>query len=219
MSAEVDNSACPFARTCQAANLLSRVLRHVNQRPDDYNAYYAESMILARAATAFTSAVAHEADRLSDSQAAPLLAALGLAYSTQLALFDSHSCVECLSFEGVTGIPGQLEMQQVAFEGLLSLSPGVVSLARRITRLLGPGGGVRAVSTLALDCLYQAAKQQAWYFRETSKKEVFEDSNTVKEALRAAGQTQILASEYHPAYFFSGTFPLDTAPDWQGSRH
>ncbi|KAL8365803.1 hypothetical protein RB595_004536 [Gaeumannomyces hyphopodioides] len=196
VSAEVGNSACPFARTCQAANLLSRVLLHINHRPDDYDAYYAESLILARAATAFASAMAHEADRLSDLQAAPLLPALGLAYSTQLALFDAHSCAECLSFEGNTGSPGQLEMQQVAFEGLLGLSPGVVSLARRITRLLGPGGGVRAVSPLVLDCLYQTAKQQAWYFRETNRREVFDDYNTVKGALLVAGQTQIRANEY-----------------------
>ncbi|KAL8336106.1 hypothetical protein RB601_000098 [Gaeumannomyces tritici] len=196
VSAAVDNSACPFARTCQAASLLSRVLLHINHRPDDYDAYYAESLMLARAATAFALAVAHEAGALGDPQLAPLLPALGLAYSTQLALFDAHSCAECLSFEGNVGSPGQLEMQQVALEGLLALSPRVASLARRIVGMLGHGGGVRAVSPLVLDCLYQTAKQQAWYFRETSKREVFDDYTTVREALAAAGHTQIRANEY-----------------------
>ncbi|KAL1868430.1 hypothetical protein VTK73DRAFT_3696 [Phialemonium thermophilum] len=154
VSSSTDIPAPPFARTCQAAHLLSRVESHMNapKTAEGAAAFYEEGLRLHGILQAFSSALAHEyspalssgggtattttiSSSFSSSGFAAACSAVALCFSAQLALYDHHSCAEADNPAGV-GIPGQLRMQEVALAGLKAIGPQIVSFASDLVRFL-----------------------------------------------------------------------------------
>ncbi|QKX63441.1 uncharacterized protein TRUGW13939_10611 [Talaromyces rugulosus] len=182
--------APPFARTCQAAHLLSRVLRNLNDSDTDAEFRFQEAIQLHRTTQALYSTALHESEelveRMSDLTAhLPFSAAMGLCLSALLTLYDKYSCTENSEVDQM-GSPNLLEMQKIAISGLKELSSAVFQLSRRI-RAAAELGGMLKTSPLICDCLYQAAANYLWYILETGNEECRSMVVGIKDVLQMLG--------------------------------
>ena len=216
VSSSTEHPAPRFARTAQAAHLLSRVLRHMDQPTGSggpsAELWYLEGLQLHPIVQAFGAALALEFDdeqlrRLPGGCGSPqihhawsLFSAAAICYSAQLVLYDTHTCAERDDPDGV-GIPAQLSMQRVALEGMKTACEAVHAFALRIAATIeerkanGGGGAAAVVSPFVAHCLYVAAKNYCWYVRETGRVELRQIVIDIVALLREIGATWAVASE------------------------
>lgn len=169
--------APPFSRTCQAAHLLSRVLRHMDDQAEmDPEFRLREALQLDRTLRTLALVLRDESDGL---------AALALCHSARLNLYDMYSCIDTTNVTGA-GSSARLEMQKAAIGGLEDVSTEVFKLAKTIRQVIELEG-LAKVSPLVVECLYQAAANYAWYIRETSKSKYHEMLIEVKGILHLIG--------------------------------
>ncbi len=185
--------APPFARTCQATHLLSRVLTHTEEKPADYTSYYQEALQLHNVLAAFSAVLAGELRDSADVQILPLLPSIGLCYSAQLSLYDNHSCAE-VDHPQATGITVQLEMEAIAQAGLKTTCTGIAEFAAKINSIF-TSGLASSLSPLLTNSLYQAAKQLSWYIRECPRQDAWDMLQIITETLQNIGKHWAVAGE------------------------
>ncbi|KZF21996.1 hypothetical protein L228DRAFT_268500 [Xylona heveae TC161] len=185
VSSSTSIRASPFARTCQAAHLMGRVVRHMNDRNMEPSFRYAEANQLERTLRAFSSLLLVEQDPTS-------FAPLGICYSTLLTLCDTYSCAEMGDPEGTAG---KLHMQEIAISGLRATSQGVLGLSQCLKACIRANGSMSVTPFLA-DCLYQGAANYAWYAGESGSTEYTEPRNQIREALVMLDKRWKLGGEY-----------------------
>ncbi|CAK7214967.1 hypothetical protein SCUCBS95973_002316 [Sporothrix curviconia] len=138
LSTDMTASSNPFAHTCQAAHLLSHVLRHTNDTrpvtPEDYEAFYAEGMQLQKLVESFTYALwtvvqdavaAAALSRIQHPDIADhpayspisLFPAFAIALSAQLCFYDVHVCAD-IDHPRAKGLASQQKMQMSALDGV-----------------------------------------------------------------------------------------------------
>ncbi|KAI8630101.1 hypothetical protein F5Y19DRAFT_428622 [Xylariaceae sp. FL1651] len=193
----------PFARTCQAAHLLSRVLSHVNSQPQDRGdmlSWYQAGGQIAKVVESFRAAIVYEAEcpiHDVDTSTIPssLDSARGLVYSALIVLYDAHSCAE-KDYPGGIGSPEQLSIQRISLEGILRLCCNeVVGFALSVSdRIREKGMG--DISPFIADSFYAAARHQIWYWKETQKAELLDSIRDTTKALRTLGRFWNVAGEY-----------------------
>ncbi|KAF2195138.1 hypothetical protein K469DRAFT_722435 [Zopfia rhizophila CBS 207.26] len=198
VSASTSIPASPFTRTCQAAHLLSRIVRHINDMHDDAPAYYREAKQFHHIISAFDNALSHELDSIS-STADPILqiklfTAIALCFSAKIALYDHYTCAEVDATGGI-GTPEQLGMQQVALENIKTTCIAVHTFAQKIL-LFSLGNDTTFLSPLLCNCLYQAAMSYTWYIRETGQTDLHAHLREIVDALRLIGARWGVANEY-----------------------
>ncbi|TKA79555.1 hypothetical protein B0A55_02741 [Friedmanniomyces simplex] len=202
LSASQTIRAAPFARTCQAAHLLGKVVRHLNDTtlPPEYK--FAEALQLNRTFRALAAVLPDEVEADDPAHKPTLCTSMAISYSALLTLYDAYSCTERAI---PNGPEAQLVMQQEAIAGLSDLSAAVLHLARRIRDSIdteaeegggGGGGGLSRLSPLIIDCFYQAAANYAWYVRESSDRDCGERLEELKEVLRLCEGKWRVAGEY-----------------------
>ncbi|KAB8259247.1 fungal-specific transcription factor domain-containing protein [Aspergillus pseudonomiae] len=177
--------ACPFTRTCQAAHVLSRVLGHLNDRNADVDFRYEEAMQLHRTAQALSHTLSQELEewieKVYDPTAhLPLFSAIGICYSASLLLYDRYCC------SGITGVAGNVEVQQMALSRISEVSREVFHFAKSIRSAMDLGGSLR-MSPLVFDCLYQAAANFMWQSRETGSSDLLHMANEIQSVLEVLG--------------------------------
>ena len=176
---------CPFTRTCQAAHVLARVLGHLNDRNADVDFRYEEAMQLHRTAQALSRTLSNELEqwieKVYDPTAhLPLFSAIGISYSASLLLYDRYCC------SGISGVAGNVEVQQMALSSIKEVSRAVLNFANGIRLAMDLGGALR-MSPLVLDCLYQAAANFMWQSRETGNSDFLNMANEVQNTLEVLG--------------------------------
>ncbi|KAF2098374.1 hypothetical protein NA57DRAFT_66687 [Rhizodiscina lignyota] len=187
--------ASPFARTCQASDLLSRILRHVKDKHNDAQFYYEEAMLLHRTIEAFRAGISHELHNSTDrASEMSLLTGIAICYSAQIALYDMYTCTEADHTDSV-GIPIQLEMQSIALAGMHDVCGEIHGLASKISRTI-ESDGLLKTSPFLCDCLYAAAINFIWYIQETGRSELSHVVVDLKAALAALGRRWTVANEY-----------------------
>jgi len=199
LSASETIKAAPFARTCQAAHLLGKVIRHLNDTtlPPEYR--FEEALQLHRTLRALALILASEAEDDDPALRPTLCTSMAIAYSALLTLYDAYSCTE----RALPNAPEtQLQMQKESIEGIAYICESVLHLARRMRGFVDHAG-LNRVSPLTIDALYQAAASYAWYVRETSDPTYAEKLAEMKEVLglcdrrwRVAGQCIFHVQEY-----------------------
>ncbi|GKZ36609.1 hypothetical protein AbraIFM66950_007762, partial [Aspergillus brasiliensis] len=201
VSGDASHAISSFARLCQASDLLSRVLRHINEQPSDMQFWYKEGIRLHYLLNSFAMGLtlkSSEGDTdsilISDRSLHP---AVGVVYSAQMLLYDMHTCSDFDHLSGV-GIPEQLEMQTIALAGVRVVCTAVSSFARVIR---AAEVGDTSISPLVINCLYEAAKYYFWYYRETSKPELLHEVSEIILALQAIAGTWAVAGTV--ALFYS----------------
>ncbi|KAL1966745.1 hypothetical protein VTN77DRAFT_3942 [Rasamsonia byssochlamydoides] len=194
-----DVPASPFARTCQASHLLSRILRHINEKHTDVTFRYQEAIQLHRTINAFNLAISHELEKTSGDSYDPtneaaLFTGMAICYSAQLTLYDAYMCADADDISGV-GIPEQLEMQNIAISSIKDVCIAVHQFANRIARAVESGDLLR-ISPLTTDCLYQAAMLFIGYIRQTGKVEFVQTVMDIRNALDILARRWDVANEY-----------------------
>ncbi|KAK0624379.1 hypothetical protein B0T14DRAFT_517942 [Immersiella caudata] len=187
-----------FARTCQAAHLLSRVVHHVNEPPGDARVWYQDGMRLHYVVDAFSSGLASELAQphLSMGGESPAYPALGLAYTAQVLLYDAHACANFDQPSGV-GTQEQLAMQEISLSGLRAVCPAVSRFATTVRTASRSGDAMAmALSPLLMSCMYEAGKYCFWYYRETLRPELLAEVQEIMHTLRMLAETWPLAGQY-----------------------
>lgn len=193
VSGDVSYAISSFARLCQASDLLSRVLRHINEQPSDMQFWYREGIRLHYLLDSFATGLALKSSQggtdrtlIGDRSVHP---AVGVVYSAQMLLYDTHTCADFDHLSGV-GIPEQLEMQTIALASVRVVCTSVSSFAREIRAgEVGDAG----ISPLVINCLYEAAKYYFWYYREANKPELLHEASEITLTLQAIAGTWAVA--------------------------
>ncbi|KAF2999981.1 hypothetical protein E8E14_006999 [Neopestalotiopsis sp. 37M] len=189
----------PFARTCQASHLLSRVLQHIRGAGQGNDAGYGEAVQLHRTLLALGTVIDSESRALVEKTSnpiarTPLLTATGLCFSALLTLYDHYSCAETSSAEQRANSQWN-EMHRIALSGLKEVSGRVTEFALAIMNIADLGG-ILHVSPLVSDCLYQAGANYVWYLCETGNEEYQNLQNVIRNALELVGTRWRAPREY-----------------------
>ena len=176
-----------FARTCQAAHLVGRVVFHVNESSVDSRFRFSEAAQLHRTmaplATLLTAEFETEPDSLSTS--------LALCYSAMMKLYDPYSCNNNFPGENVAEETG---MQVIAISGLQTTAEEILHFGQRLKSTMSfdsPG-----ISPLIADSFYQAASTFAWMAEERRAPEVTVPYGQMVEVLRLLDSRWKVAGEY-----------------------
>lgn len=198
VSTDTTVAASSFARTCQAAHLLSRVLSHTNSNvtSSDRSTYYERALQLHRVLVPFHAVISQEfINAKNPDEAVSRVSAVGICISAMVTLYSTHSCAELDDPRGV-GIPEQLQVQQLSLDGLLTVGLSACEFATKLLHLLEANGVDPAVGAFATEGLYQLARLYVLYVRETNKTEEYSPKiDVLKRCLRFLGQRLQAASK------------------------
>lgn len=202
VSADSGVPAGPFARTCQATHLLSRVLRHIRDKNVEARFYFEEAMILHKTLSAFHEVLKVEVaaaevatfDGHSERNSRRnLLTAAALCYSALVGLYDQHTCADAEVAERI-GIPEQIEVQAIALPAILEIGVEIQKFAGRIMQLVEEEGLLQT-SPFWCDCLYSAGMKYTWYIQETSNFELMHAVSDIKNALKTLARRWTIAGK------------------------
>ncbi|KAF4467011.1 fungal specific transcription factor [Fusarium albosuccineum] len=187
VSSNTDLQAPPFARTCQAAHLVSRVISHTNTSNKNRSPaeYYSEALQLHGILTSFKLALDQEVNRENPGSYMLYAPARGLCASALIALCDNHTCADLDDVSGV-GTSEQLKIQQ---EALSTLHDICGSVRENASQLLQKQDSQYITSPLSAESLYTAATNFGWYIAETGKTELTPAVDDLKNALHLIGRS------------------------------
>lgn len=159
LSASQTVHAAPFARTCQAAHLTGKTVRHIDDKsiPSEYR--FQDALQLSRTMRSLTDAIGndYQQDEWQQQNGVDLKPAaytsMAICYSSLLTLFDAYSCSE-RAVENAG--EDQLIMQKESIDGLREYSQRVVYLARRLKDIIDREG-TSGLSPMIIDSVYQGA--------------------------------------------------------------
>jgi len=163
-----------FARTCQAAHLLGRVIRHKNDQSLEPLFRLSEAAQLYRTIRALSLLLLAELNASRD-----VGTATALCYSSLMVLCKCYSCPETIRGQNPRE---EMEMQETALNGRKAAARDVVGFAQHLK--LSMAFNIASASPLTSDCLYQAAANHAWPSRESGAAESAEATNEIRGALR-----------------------------------
>ncbi|KAJ3476159.1 hypothetical protein NLG97_g9214 [Lecanicillium saksenae] len=197
VTADASLGASTFARTCQAADLLSRVLSHINNNPttEDRTAYYRQGLQLHSIVSSFHTFLLEEALANNSVDLSCRVSALGICSSAIVTLYYTHSCADLDDVSG-QGISEQLSMQKAALDGLHKLAPSTSLFASKLTNLLQSNTPGVLADPFVAQSLYATAKLCLWSANESSNPEYLLFVNTLKNALQVIAPHFQVASEY-----------------------
>jgi hypothetical protein len=173
MSIDSAMQVTSYARTCQAAHLLGRVIEHIN--PDhgiddaDLDFTFQEALQLHRAASSLLSIVHGEYAAADGELKLKICVSNALLYTALMNLYYFHSCIEGDPIRlGGEHKGTRAEVQQVALDGLATLSAEITDFAKSLLGMVSPDR-LSWISPLIIDSIYQAAVYYAWNTRETGE--------------------------------------------------
>lgn len=209
-----------FAKTCQAAHILGKVLAHQEARksPSDARDLLSEAQHLHHALSSLQSTL--EAGEQGEAPASSRLSALALCASARLLLYDRYGCNDPSAASPAERIPQETEMQRVSLEGIKAIA-GVTApaVARAVVSRsydhedddTMDGGDLEieeededgAVSPFVAQFLYHAATECAWFIREDHEPHMCEALKVVLLALEAISRRCGVGCESSPIGPFS----------------
>ncbi|KAI9704054.1 MAG: hypothetical protein M1820_005676 [Bogoriella megaspora] len=192
VSSSTQIRASPFARTCQAAHLLGKVLHHINDVEMELDFRFEQANQLNRTVRALATLIPDEACEENIANGPTLCSCMAICYSALLILYETYSCTE-------NKIPrktaAHLEIQDSAVNGIKEISGEVLKLCRRFRTFIDAYGLAR-VSPLVADCMYQAAANYAWYVRESAGQEYLAKLQEIKSMFETLEPQWKVAGEY-----------------------
>lgn len=156
LSASQTIRVSPYARTCQSAHLLGKILHHMDDKGLSLDFRFADALQLHRTMRALADVLPDEALEAPEDDLGfrpSLCTSMAITYSGLLTLYDSYSCT---SKAPVSGDEQQLVIQKESIEGLSEISGRAVQLSRRVRDVV-ENGQLDRLSPMVIDCVYQAA--------------------------------------------------------------
>ena len=147
------------ARICQAAHVVGRVLRHQNDHEMENSFRFSEAFQLYKTLVALDTllqkpTISFQGPVYSDD-------ALALCCSARFLLYDMYACNEDHDGDPI-GL--EEELQRASLEGIKETTERVYELSKRIK--LSMLEKALPAGPLVIHCLYYAASECAWFFRE-----------------------------------------------------
>lgn len=179
--------AGPFARACQAAHLVGKVVVLLNDLLQEGEGRFATALQVHRTLTAFVQVLQQESSISPEAYATPM----ALAYSALINLCDPFCCTES---NGGCHTVEEAELQTVCINGIKTAADGVA----RFVLQLRPSMNLRpaAISPLISNCLYMATVTFAWRVYEGEKPETLDAYKLLRDALNALSGRWAVGSEY-----------------------
>ena len=179
-----------FARTCQAAHVLGKVIRHKDTRTfaQDVSSRLQEAQNLHRALSALHLSLeeAWPDDGTPYTPDSSRLSALAICISARFLLYNQYGCNEENGITGREHIALETEMQSISLDGIKILASSVVS---RIAQ-------AESRCPLVAQCLYHAATECAWFIREDNEPEMREALRHIVQGLGHLGEQCNLGCTY-----------------------
>ena len=157
--------AGPFARACQAAHLVGKVVALLNDLLQEAEDRFATALQVHRTLTSFVQVLQQEFGISPEAYATPM----ALAYSALIALCDPFCCTD--SNRGAHTVE-EAELQTVCITGIKTVADDIArfALQLRTSMNLRPA----AISPLISNCLYMGTVTFAWRVYEGEKQETQE---------------------------------------------
>lgn len=152
LSASQNAPAAPFARVCQAAHLMGKMLRNRSERNTSDEFVVAEASQLMRTMKTLLLCLSQEVGE-AQTPDRPRYAAMAMGYSALLAMSETYSCSATLADNSPES---RLQLQKEAIDHLDETSRDVLGLARRIREDIVVNG-LGSISPFLAECLYSAA--------------------------------------------------------------
>lgn len=187
--------AGPFARTCQATNLLGKVvnvmIESVKSQSVKVSEYPLETVIqIHRTLTAFHQVLLDEFNR----SPAEYASALALTYSALVHLCDPFSCADRT---GVGNTVKETEVQAMSIETVRSVASSIHEFAQKLRPLAIANPA--AMSPLIADCLYMGTATFQWKAYEVGSAEMISGYRDLRDALSLLSSRWAVAAEYNKA--------------------
>ncbi|KAL2689294.1 hypothetical protein Neosp_003347 [[Neocosmospora] mangrovei] len=195
-----------FARTCQAAHMLGKVIanRDAKQRSSqEAAALLTEAQGLHQALVALKLSIEQTAGYGSGTSEYPLWSAMAICVSAQSILYSSYGCPDYPGTASRARLALETDMQALSVEGL-----------RVVACITGPRlAQIPTRCPLMARCFYAAATACAWFIREDEEPEMRDALRQIVNSLRMLATRWAIAGEYLGLLAQSGTLNLvDTEP-------
>ncbi|KAF2655004.1 hypothetical protein K491DRAFT_693296 [Lophiostoma macrostomum CBS 122681] len=184
-----------FARVCQAAHILGRVINHRNIRKDTLSKdlILDEALQLSATLTALDKHLAHHMDKSLDDDAVTVVD-VALCTVARLTLYGTYACnsPDALSERLVE----ETALQSASIDGIKQIiGTRAATLAQYVLRQ--GKQHLDASSPLVLQCLYDAATECQWFIREGDVVEGAERTmELLMEAIRLLSQRWSVGGKY-----------------------
>ncbi|UPL00842.1 hypothetical protein LCI18_011776 [Fusarium solani-melongenae] len=179
-----------FAKTCQAAHMLSKVMHHAKARASsqDITELLPEAQHLHQALSALHLSIEGSASDGTQLQSLEpsIFPALALCCSARLVLYNQYACNEPLGLSTNGPIALETELQKVGLEGIRAIASSTARLVARDT------GGCPFVARF----LYHAATECAWFIKENHEQVMYDALEDIIGGLRGSSEHWGLASQY-----------------------
>jgi len=179
--------AGPFARACQAAHLVGKVVALLNDLLQEAEGRFTRALQIHRTLTAFIRVLQQESTSSPEAYATPM----ALAYSALIALCDPFCCTE--SNRGAHTVE-EAELQTVCITGIKTVADEIADFALQ----LRPSMNLRpaAISPLIGHCLYMATITFAWRVYEGEEPVPIDAYRLLRSGLSALNGRWAVGGEY-----------------------
>ncbi|CAM1502637.1 Fc.00g074130.m01.CDS01 [Cosmosporella sp. VM-42] len=197
-----------FARTCQAAHILGKVIRHKEARKlsQDVSSTLREAKSLHCALESLYVGIQESGLDGSSWQGIEnsRFAGLALCFSARFLLYNQYGCNEIKGIVEREPIALETEMQSISLEGITFLTYFVARLAHMY----------RFQCPLFAQCYYYAATECAWFIKEDHEPAMLESLRYLVDDLERLGEQWAVGAEYIALLEQGGVLKLlDTGMD------
>jgi hypothetical protein len=187
-----------FAKMCQAAHMLSKVLHHRAsiRALQEVENLLPEAQVLHSALLALHSSIeGHISEGISRKSA---IIALAFCSSARLLLYNLYACNEPGVYAEQSRMAMETEMQRDSLDGIISIASNIVPTIAR----------ANIECPLIAQCLYHSATECAWFVREDHEAKWYNALEDVVRNLKLIGKNWNLATEYLALLQQSGVLDL-----------
>lgn len=177
----------PFSRTCQAANLVGRVVNVLNELSQESETRFATAIQVHRTLAAFIKVVEADFESNPERYATPV----ALAYSAFVAICDPFCCT--VTNRGAHTVE-ETELQSLCISGIKDVSDSIARFTTRLRSSMTVNHG--SMSPLIGHSLYMATVTFAWRVYEGENRECLDSFKTCKEALSTMNGRWAIGGEY-----------------------
>ncbi|KAJ4259585.1 hypothetical protein NW762_007515 [Fusarium torreyae] len=178
-----------FARTCQAAHMLGKVIQHKETKTKsshDILQVVQEGQSLHRALSSLQISIEEQWTSDTTSPDSSLACALGICICAQALLYGSYGCPDAPGITSRERLAHETEMQSVSVQGLRALGGSIVPKLVQ----------ARSDCPLLARCFYTASSACSWFIREDYEQQMRSALATIVVGLRRLSGRWAIATEY-----------------------
>ncbi|EWY89373.1 hypothetical protein FOCG_08896 [Fusarium oxysporum f. sp. radicis-lycopersici 26381] len=179
-----------FARTCQAAHMLGKVITHKHLKTKsshDILHVVQEAQSLNRALNSLQISIEEQSlSNASSSSASSLACASAICISAQALLYGAYGCPDAPGITSRERLTHETELQSISVQGLRALGS---TLAPKLAQ-------IQSDCPLQARCFYTACSACSWFIREDDEPQMKDALVTIVDGLRRLAERWPIATEY-----------------------